>query len=542
MLPNLKLRTGISIVLLTLIAALLVSTFTAWRGAKTSMEQVQNLYQQGIERGGQLQKAYARLLRARVGLAGAFLETSAGELDKAQATLVITERLVDEADTAFAAFSDGSAGNAWQTLKQGLQQTFGVYHAALDEQLQALQSGSQSRYIEVNLKARAANDDFDKALQAYEQRMDSHTAAVMQGAHDRYALALTEAIVLTLVTLLLAAGCWWFITSRVLVPLREVGSIFGRIAEGDLTSRIEVRSTNEIGVLFASLARMQESQRETIGRIANSSNQLASAAEELSAVTEESNRGLHQQHQELEQAATAVNEMTTAVDEVARNAVSTAQASNDSNQLAQQSRVQVQATLAEVEAMTQDIELTSQLVRELAEQAHSIGKVLDVIRAVSEQTNLLALNAAIEAARAGEAGRGFAVVADEVRTLAQRTQQSTGEIEQMIGRIRNGTEGAVESMTVSTRRAQSSLDSTRNAGQALEDIFQSVMQISERNLVIASAAEEQAQVTREVDRNLINIRELSTGAAAGANQTSAASNELSRLAVELNEMVLRFKL
>tara|TARA_Y100001951_G_scaffold18993_1_gene14224 strand:+ start:1820 stop:3448 length:1629 start_codon:yes stop_codon:yes gene_type:complete len=542
MLANLKIRTGISIVLFTLIAALLVSTFTAWRGARTSMEQIQNLYQQGVERGGQLQKAYARLLRARIGLAGAFLETGAGDLDKAQATLVITQRLVDEADAAFTAFSDDSAGDSWQALEQNLRQTFALYQAVLEEQLQALQSGSQSLYIEVNLKARAANDDFDKVLQAYEQRMDGHTTAVMQDAHDRYALALIEAVALTLMTLSLALGCWWFISTRVLGPLREVGGIFGRIATGDLTSRIEVRSTNEIGVLFAALARMQESQRDTIGRIAHSSNQLASAAEELSAVTEESNRGLHQQHQELEQAATAVNQMTTAVDEVARNAVSTAQASNDSNQLAQQSRVQVQATLAEVEAMTRDIEITSQLVRELAGQAHSIGTVLDVIRAVSEQTNLLALNAAIEAARAGEAGRGFAVVADEVRTLAQRTQESTGEIEQMIGRILNGTEQAVESMTASTRRAQSSLESTRGAGQALEDIFQSVMQINERNLVIASAAEEQAQVTREVDRNLINIRELSTAAAAGANQTSADSNELSRLAVELNEMVLRFKL
>ena len=539
---NLKIRTGISIVLFTLITALLVSTLTAWISAKTSMEQIQSLYQQGIERGGLLQKAYARLLRARVGVAGAFLETSAGELDKARVTLTLTQKLVDEADAAFGVFIGNSGGDAWKNLEQDLQQAFVAYQANLEDQLRALQAGSQSRYIEVNLTARAVNDSFDEALLAYEQRLDSHTRAAMQGAHDRYVLALTQAIVLTLVTLLLAAGCWWFIASRVLAPLRDVGSIFGRIATGDLTNRIEVRSTNEIGVLFASLARMQKSQRETIGRITNSSNQLASAGEQLSAVTEQSSRGLHQQNQELEQAATAVNEMTSAVDEVARNAVSTAQASTDSNQLAQQSRVQVQATLAEVEAMTQDIEGTSQRVRELAEQASGIGKVLEVIRAVSEQTNLLALNAAIEAARAGEAGRGFAVVADEVRSLAQRTQESTGEIEQMIGRIRNGSEEAVESMRISTRRARSSLDSTRSAGQALEDIFQSVLQISERNLVIASAAEEQAQVTREVDRNLVNIRDLSASAAAGANQTNTASSELSRLAAELNEMVMHFKL
>jgi methyl-accepting chemotaxis protein len=199
-------------------------------------------------------------------------------------------------------------------------------------------------------------------------------------------------------------------------------------------------------------------------------------------------------------------------------------------------------TVSAIQAMTQDVQTTSQLVEGLAEQGRDIGKVLDVIRGLADQTNLLALNAAIEAARAGEAGRGFAVVADEVRALAHRTQQSTSEIERMIGSIQSGTEHAVDSMRNSTERAESTLNIARGAGMSLDTINTAIVEINERNLVIASAAEEQAQVAREVDRNLVNIRDLSVQSATGANQTSAASNELSRLALDLNNMVGRFSL
>ena len=191
--------------------------------------------------------------------------------------------------------------------------------------------------------------------------------------------------------------------------------------------------------------------------------------------------------------------------------------------------------------MTCEIQSSAERIQHLATEVRNIGKVLDVIRAVSEQTNLLALNAAIEAARAGEAGRGFAVVADEVRTLAYRTQESTREIEQMIGSVQTTAEGAVESMRSSTARARGTLEITQASGAVLEDIFTAIGQINERNLVIASAAEEQAQVAREVDSNLVAIRDLSAQSAAGALQTNAASHELSRLAAELSGLVGRFR-
>ena len=243
-----------------------------------------------------------------------------------------------------------------------------------------------------------------------------------------------------------------------------------------------------------------------------------------------------------EQAATAVNEMTSAVEEVARNAVSTSEASRNATTSAGDGRDLVQETVGAIERMSADVQSTASLIGNLANESRDIGKVLDVIRGLADQTNLLALNAAIEAARAGEAGRGFAVVADEVRALAHRTQQSTSEIERMIGSIQSGTEQAVDSMRNSTERAESTLNIARGAGMSLDTINSAIVEINERNLVIASAAEEQAQVAREVDRNLVNIRDLSVQSATGANQTSAASAELSRLAVDLNSMVGRFSL
>ncbi|MGA6108399.1 methyl-accepting chemotaxis protein [Pseudomonas solani] len=286
---------------------------------------------------------------------------------------------------------------------------------------------------------------------------------------------------------------------------------------------------------------MQQSLKTTIEQIARSSDQLASAAEELNAVTEDSSRGLHQQNQEIEQAATAVNEMTTAVDEVARNAVATSEASRESDRTARGGQDQVNRTVDSISDLARDVGQTSSQVEELAGKVQGISKVLDVIRAIAEQTNLLALNAAIEAARAGDAGRGFAVVADEVRALAHRTQQSTQEIEQMIGGIQQGTNQAVDAMQNSSQRARATLEMARAAGQALDTITEAISHISERNLVIASASEEQAQVAREVDRNLVNIRDLAQQTAAGAHQTSSASQELSRLAIDLNGLVARFR-
>ena len=342
------------------------------------------------------------------------------------------------------------------------------------------------------------------------------------------------------ITALITIGLALMLTRSIVVPLSQSLGVAEVVAGGDLTGDISIIGKDEPARLLHALKSMQHNLRDTIRRISESSSQLASASEELSCVTEDATRGLHQQSLEIEQAATAVNQMTAAVEEVASNAVATSEASRESDRIAQHGREQVQQTVSSIELLADDVTANATQVEDLAQKVYSISKVLEVIRSIAEQTNLLALNAAIEAARAGDAGRGFAVVADEVRALAHRTQQSTQEIEQMIGGIQQGTDSAVSSMQQSNVRARSTLDLAKAAGVALEEIASAFTLINERNLVIASASEEQAAVAREVDRNLMNIRDLAMQTSAGANQTSAASQELSRLAVDLNNMVAKF--
>ena len=344
-------------------------------------------------------------------------------------------------------------------------------------------------------------------------------------------------IAVSLLTVLLA----WMLIRSIVAPIRQAVDVAEQVAAGDLSTPISSHGTDETGRLLTALSIMQTSLRETLQRISDASTQLAAAANQMKQSTHQDSGRLQQQHNEIEQAATAVNEMTVAVEEVARNAVSTSDSTRQSTQQASQGQARVIETLDSIQAMSADAGTALQQVQTLAEQSREIGKVLDVIRAIAEQTNLLALNAAIEAARAGEAGRGFAVVADEVRALAHRTQQSTREIEQMIGRVQGDTEGVVQSMHGNSQRVAQTLSLAEQAGIALAEITRAMEQIHERNLVIASASEEQAAVAREVDRNLLNIRDLSLQSADASTRTSATSQELSQLAAGLQNLVVRFR-
>ena len=410
--------------------------------------------------------------------------------------------------------------------------------------MQTLSNNNQVDEISTLLNTDIATnaDAINSVLSRLLDMNTQQTLDTNQQAADQYAsafnLVITLLVIATGLTLLFA----WLLTHSITRPIANALSAAEEIAEGNLTRPITVDGEDEAGRLLAAMSKMQDKLRDTLQRISGSATQLASAAEELNSVTDESARGLTQQNNEIEQAATAVNEMTSAVEEVARNAVSTSEASKNATTSTGDGRGLVQETVSAIERLSADVQSTATLIGDLANESRDIGKVLDVIRGLADQTNLLALNAAIEAARAGEAGRGFAVVADEVRALAHRTQQSTSEIERMIGSIQTGTEHAVDSMRNSTKRAESTLNIARGAGMSLDTINSAIVEINERNLVIASAAEEQAQVAREVDRNLVNIRDLSVQSATGANQTSAASNELSRLALDLNNMVGRFRL
>nr|WP_323156363.1 methyl-accepting chemotaxis protein [Pseudomonas oryzihabitans] len=356
----------------------------------------------------------------------------------------------------------------------------------------------------------------------------------------RTTIAITVAVMLAALagTLLLA----WRFTRSLTGPLEKALAVAERIAANDLSRSVEQDGRDEPGRLLAAMARMQDNLRGTLERLTLSSNTLASTSEEMSAVTETGLRGIQRQNDELAQAATAVNQMTTAVEEVARNASAASAAAQDSRSSADLGQRRVEETLTTIHALHAAVASSSGEIDGLAAQVQRISGVLDVIRGIAEQTNLLALNAAIEAARAGEAGRGFAVVADEVRALAARTQQSTGEIEDMIGAIQGGAGKAVDAMATSNQQAAACLEVAAAAGEALAEIGRHIVQITERNLSISAATEEQAQVAREVDRNLTSIRDLSTQNAAGASQTATASTDLARLAGELNGAVRQFRL
>ena len=449
--------------------------------------------------------------------------------------------LVDKVRNAQASYAALPAGTEERALYQTFVTTLDNY---LQAQSQMLELSRQDKLDEmralINSRIKDGTDQMGEQLNKLiaMNAADAKAASIQAGKY--YDSAITGIIIVAVVAALATVLLAWLLTRSIVTPLNRAVEAARTIAGGNLSKRIEVDGKDEPARLLEALAAMQTNLRKTIEQIAGSATQLGAAAEELSAVTEEASRGLQQQNNEIEQAATAVNEMTAAVEEVARNAVSTSEASNQSTHAAREGRDQVVKTVDAIQTMTHDVQNTSHMIEGLAAQGRDIGKVLDVIRAIAEQTNLLALNAAIEAARAGEAGRGFAVVADEVRALAHRTAQSTQEIEKMVAGIQNGTGEAVSSMQQSNQRTQSTLELARAAGVALEQITQSIHQINERNLVIASASEEQAQVSREVDRNLVNIRDLATQSAAGANQTSAATHELSRLAVDLNAIVARF--
>ncbi|MFJ3449668.1 methyl-accepting chemotaxis protein [Pseudomonas sichuanensis] len=359
---------------------------------------------------------------------------------------------------------------------------------------------------------------------------------------DAYTENVTAQIVTIIIILLAMTALATYFTKSIVNPLSKAVSIAHEIASGNLCQVIEVSGKDETSALLTSLSQMQYELKNTISQIASYSDHLASASEELQAVTEDANRGLHQQSIEIDQAATAVNEMTAAVEEVARNANSTADASKETENATKSGSLQIDQALSLIELLAGDVTTTSKEVELLSSNIEDINKVLEVIGSIAQQTNLLALNAAIEAARAGEAGRGFAVVADEVRALAHRTQQSTEEIGVMINTILSGTSRVVGAMSTSEKRTHETLVAAKAGGDALREIYESIMGINERNLIIATASEQQAQVAREVDRNIVNIRDLSTLNSAGSNQTSASSQELSKLAIQLNSMVLKFKI
>ncbi|WP_439824087.1 methyl-accepting chemotaxis protein [Aeromonas caviae] len=365
-------------------------------------------------------------------------------------------------------------------------------------------------------------------------------------AFDSAKLSVTLALVIGLA---LVVALSVVLTRQIRDPLIMLARQAQRIASGDL-GRGELQewvrgnrfNRDELGQLGSAIGRMQGALAELVSEISGSVSQLSSAVEEVSAISEQSAKGMASQQGEVSQVATAMNEMQSTVNEVARNTTDAMGAAKQASRTSTQGNQVVRSAIGSIEQVSRQIEQAGSVVQQLETDSASISMVLDVIRGIAEQTNLLALNAAIEAARAGEQGRGFAVVADEVRSLAQRTQASTAEISKMIEVLQERTAEAGSAMQLSRQQMQESVELAREAGSSIDSINGAVTQITDMNTLIATATEQQNAVTEELNRSIVKIHTAADENAQGAQQTAQACVELSKLANTLHHMTQRFTL
>ena len=406
-------------------------------------------------------------------------------------------------DAYLAAGADPSAGDA--AVK-------GVDRAA-SEQMSALVSDLRAQSIQQS-----------QAISAHAER------TVMVGL----AIMLLSGVLIGLFSL-------WLINRNLILPIRGLIEYVSQLSHGRFAERVASRRQDELGHLAEAANTLRDFLAETFSRLQRSATDLVHASGELNSIAGQMATGTHEQFNRTDQVATAMTEMSATAQEVAHHAASASRAADDADQSAREGGEVMKVTIATIGQMRTEILNTGTIIRRLETDSVRIGKVLEVIRGIAEQTNLLALNAAIEAARAGEAGRGFAVVADEVRSLAQRTQQSAEEIEELIGSLHKGTQQVADIMDNSRNLTDNSVELTRRAGDALASITRTVSVIQEMNPQIAAAAEEQTAVAEEINRSVLKVKDVSEQNSAASQETAEASVELARLGAELQVWVGKFK-
>ncbi|WP_126456678.1 methyl-accepting chemotaxis protein [Sulfuriflexus mobilis] len=392
--------------------------------------------------------------------------------------------------------------------------------------------------LSVATYARAIEDFSGHAIGVLEIVMDRSTYATKQ--NNATLLNLVLGVVAVVIGLLISG----LIARGIVSPIKHAATAMQEIAEGDgdLTKRLAVDGKDEVAALCHGFNLFAEKVHALVSDVADSTAYLSTAAGEMNAVTVELDSSIQQQKAEIEQVATAMNEMTATVQEVARSASDAAGSAATANEQSMDGQNVVEQNISAIRTLASEVDNAAEVINTVESDSERIGTVLDVIRGIAEQTNLLALNAAIEAARAGEQGRGFAVVADEVRTLASRTQASTEEIQEMIESLQKGSRNAVTVMQHGREQAEVSVGHASHAGESLTTITQAISSINDMNTQIASAAEEQSAVAEEINRNIVNISDMATIISNGSQQTSATGTELDLQAGKLQAIVARFRI
>lgn len=418
---------------------------------------------------------------------------------------------------------------------------------ALSSQLEEAHAGMR-RYREVLVEVAGLfeqkqnmREQVDQESKAMDKIMSGLMDTQQRLAHEDQHSAFIQMAVLTALALVIGLLASVVISRQITAPLALTVDLARRIAKGDLTVQARSARKDELGDLQNAMQEMAQNLNTLVQGIGNGVTQISTSAEKLSAMSEQTSAGVRQQKSEVDQVATAMHEMASTVQEVARNTTDASSAATLADQQARHGSTVVKQATVQISELAIAIEELGGAMNVLTQDSEQIGKVIDVIKAVAEQTNLLALNAAIEAARAGEQGRGFAVVADEVRSLAQRTQDSTKEIEALIVTLQQGTQAAATLMTSSRERTLDTVVLAQKAELAITEINQSIGTIQEMSLQISAAAEQQSAVADEINRSIVSVRDVADQSAVASEESAAATIELASLGQDLQRMTAHFR-
>ena len=394
---------------------------------------------------------------------------------------------------------------------------------------------------ELIAKVEHEEEQLIEELEALLGDIEAFTKKATNRAAEHEATAIKLLGVVTLISLVIGSVLSWAIANNVVKRLGVTVDELEALTANDLTIKVTVDGKDEISRLQQSTQMLCQHLLDIISKINATTAQLTATAEEVSVVTVQTSNNIQQQQSETELVATAMNEMSATIQEVAQNVGNTYTAANKAHSETQKGRSIVEDSIQGIQNLAEKIDSASEVVTQVEKDSEHINTVLSVIMSIAEQTNLLALNAAIEAARAGEQGRGFAVVADEVRTLAGRTQESTEEINDIIDKLQNGSQSAVKAMNLSREQARAAVDQANLAGSSLASITESVSEIDQMCSQIATAAEEQSAVTEDMSSNIVQINDMAAQNALASEEISQGGKDLTRMAVELQELVVQFK-
>lgn len=498
------------------------------------------MYERNTKPLGEIGDAAVSYQRIRVNLRDLVLATDADEIKKYSDKINELEKNMNENLVSFEkTIKSQEVRKEFDDLKKALE----AYQPFTKQMIDLAGQNKDQEAISVMRGAAAQSakdvDENIKALVALKTKLAAELAKE-DHALARNAIVLTA--VLAVLGVAIALGLGMFVAGLIARPLRSLARQAEQIAEGDLTVNIRQKTTDEVGKLAGSFARMSENLRTTIQQVADTANQVSSAAEHLQGTATQMATGAEEVASQTGTVATASEEMAATSGEIAQNCSSAAQVSGSANDIAMAGSVVVQETINGMQRIAERVQSTALTVEALGQRSDQIGAIIGTIEDIADQTNLLALNAAIEAARAGEQGRGFAVVADEVRALAERTTKATREIGEMIKAIQQETQGAVLSMEEGVQEVAKGSAEAAKSGEALQNILTQIQNVTMQVSQIATAAEEQTATTSEITNNIQQITEVVRETAIGAQQSATAAHQLSGLASELQKLVGQFKL